>query len=418
MTKDTVMAFIGVGFSLCNCLVTLLTFPRKKSMRFTLIAIAAFCVAFFLTLHRLGAIAPTGIGLPGVLFLPLIVWLFGGHVSQRVFHFFLQMLAVSFQVAFAEAVGGLFSGYGEPVSFAVFLGTAAILITTYLLLAYRFRQILVQKLYRYGGGREWTLYACGAIFSYALISSVLIAPESLWMVLMLLYILWSFLMLCFAIVNTHEKAQLKHEAEFAQEMIAAAQGHYRKMGEIQDALRIARHDYKYHLDTASELIGAGKYGEAARYISDGREGWAQNDWPDVGEGAELNALLAGYEERCAKQGIGLEMDIAMPADCSIPSYEMCIVVGNLLENAIHACGKQGGGRRVQLAIHTQGVHLAVMVKNTLIGWPILGGARLASSKEEGGIGLKSVRAVAARHGGELMTEWDDVHCSTYVLMRL
>ena len=97
---------------------------------------------------------------------------------------------------------------------------------------------------------------------------------------------------------------------------------------------------------------------------------------------------------------------------------MCIVLGNLLENAVEATTKLNNDRGIGLKINTQNDHLAVIVKNSFKE-PITGNGDFpVSSKKNGGLGLRSVQAVATRYGGDLMTEWEGRTFTAYVLLKL
>lgn len=276
---------------------------------------------------------------------------------------------------------------------------------------------MFKKLFVYGRTAEWALYSFGAIFAFTMLTTTQIAPGSPWHIaLMLFFILWSFVVLCLAIINANEKSRHKYEAEFARDVISSGSDHYRKMNEMHDILRILRHDYKYHLDTIGELLGSGNQSQAEKYLADIQTQLDEKELPHYCSNSVLNALLASYAERCSKLEIQYGVKISIPDTITMSNYELCIVLGNLLENAVTACERQTSGRKIDVVVNTQGANLAVMVKNSYSGEIMRDGDRIVSTKKEGGLGLRSVQAVASRHDGELMTEWDDVTFSAYVLM--
>jgi sensor histidine kinase regulating citrate/malate metabolism len=189
------------------------------------------------------------------------------------------------------------------------------------------------------------------------------------------------------------------------------------MNKFHDTLRILRHDYKYHLDTIGELLSSGNKEETEKYLSEIKTQFANKELPVFCSNSVLNALLAGYAERCANVDISFSAKISLPDRITVPNYEMCIVLGNLLENAVEACNRQDGIRKIVVVVNTQGANLAIMVKNSYSGEVTQDSDRLVSKKKDGGLGLRSVQAVASRHNGELMTEWDDKIFSAYVLMQ-
>jgi len=139
----------------------------------------------------------------------------------------------------------------------------------------------------------------------------------------------------------------------------------------------------------------------------------------------LNSLLGSYAERCENLGIKLAVSLAMPETLSIPNYELCIIFGNLLENAVEACEKLEGGGKIELVVRTQEDSLfAIMVKNSYNGelsadsGQLAGGGLPASTKKGGGFGLRSVRAVSDRYDGHMLTEWDSDMFTVYVMLNV
>ena len=51
----------------------------------------------------------------------------------------------------------------------------------------------------------------------------------------------------------------------------------------------------------------------------------------------------------------------MPETLSIASYDMCIILDNLLKNAFDATLKKERGHKVELSIKAQGMHLNTIV---------------------------------------------------------
>ncbi len=418
MNQDILMVIAGFIVNICNCAVTIMIFPRKYSIRSTIIIFSLYSIAFYVLLFIFNAVVPDFGGLPGLAFLPIVIILYGGYTSQKVFQFLLQFILISFQVAFAETISKLFVGYGENISFAVYGIIFSSTLILYVSLAYKYRLQLYEKLYNYGSRKEWTLYAFGAVFSFALITSAQIAPDSTWFsILMLFFILWSFVVLCFAMINTHEKTKHKYEAEFARDIISSGQEHYKKMNEMYESLRILRHDYKYHLNTVSELLNLDKKKDAEVYLAEVQKQLSINELPNFCSNSVINALIISYYERFLKLNIKFDTQIIIPKDTSIPNYDMCIVLGNLLENALEAC-KNHKDSTIELIINTQGSHLAIKVKNSFNGKILDIDGHPVSNKDEGGLGLRSVQAVALHHGGELMTEWNSSFFTAYVLIKM
>lgn len=417
--NDIVMIIMSIAVLTINCTTMILTFPGKRSLPFTVSALVLFTIAFYSSLHFLGIIVPDNGGLPGLAYLPIMMLLFKGRLVHKVFAYFLQFLLTSFQITLAKTVSSIFIQHGERVYLTVFIVMLFFLFAVYITLVFKFGRHLFKRLFEYGQMKEWIFYSVGAIFSFAVLTISEIAPGSaVHIIIVLFFILWSFAVLCFAIINTHEKLTHRYEAESARDIISSGRGYYQKMSEMYDVIRTIRHDYKYHLDVIGELLSSGNQSETEKYLDDIKKQLPKDELSNFCSNPVLNALLVSYSERCAALNIKLDIEISIPGTIIIPNYEMCIVVGNLLENAVDASCQNSSERRIKLIINTQGAHLAIMVKNNFIGEIAHCDGFPASAKKDGGFGLRSVQAVAARNGGELMTEWDDATFSAYVLMRI
>ena len=201
---------------------------------------------------------------------------------------------------------------------------------------------------------------------------------------------------------------------------------------MYDSLSILRHDYKYHLNTIGELVNNGDIAGIKRYLSSVQAQLPDNDLGYYCKNSVINALIGSYAERCAKENIGLDVQIALPKTLLITNYDMCIILGNLLENAVEACRKlelfdsenHRNAGKISLAVKTQGAHLAVMVENSFSGEAATEDDKShtdripLSTKKNGGFGLRSVRAVAARYDGHIHTEWNSDTFTAYVLLKM
>ena len=159
------------------------------------------------------------------------------------------------------------------------------------------------------------------------------------------------------------------------------------------------------------------------YLSGLQTQLTEKELPSFCDNPVINSLAADYARRCGELEIETDFSISMPDGFSVPNYEMCIVLGNLLENAVEACQKlnprmaAGRNRKIELVVKMEGEHLAIMVRNTFDGNVAKAGEELVSMKKDGGIGLQSVKAVAAQYCQSFFTEYDKEWFSAYVLWR-
>ena len=91
--------------------------------------------------------------------------------------------------------------------------------------------------------------------------------------------------------------------------------------------------------------------------------------------------------------------------------EFCVLIGNLLENAVDACADTDDGIQPFIRLHvcqTSSSMLSITADNTSASGPTWSGDRLLSTKHTGyGIGTESIRMIAERYHGDARFSWKD-----------
>lgn len=110
--------------------------------------------------------------------------------------------------------------------------------------------------------------------------------------------------------------------------------------EMNNTLRAQRHDFLNHLQVVYSLIEMKEYKEANDYIEKVYGSIASLGRALRTANPAINALLQVKLAACEKAGIQVTMNIRSAwKDLPIPGWEMCKVLGNLLDNAIDALGE-------------------------------------------------------------------------------
>ena len=417
MNYDITRLILGIATLVVNYTTMFLTLDRRFG-RLVSYSVPVLFTAAYYTVIYLSGLQNFAISSNGIVHLLVIIPLFKAQFFQKIFAFFLQMLATGTQIFLSSIIAGLFTEVGSNIFNPLQIAIVLAMYSIYIVFLHFYGRQIFKKMFIDGRRTEWAMYAFGAAFSFYVGTSYLteffISGKHL---IILLFVLWSFAILCFAIINTHEKSRQKYETEFARDVISSGKEHYQKMNEMLDTLRIMRHDYKFHLDTINELINSDSKNEIELYLAGVRKQISEKELPNFCSNPVLNALLASYAERCDTLTINYNVTISMPEKI-IPNYEMCIILGNLLENAVEACKWIKNDRKIELTINTQGSHLAVMVKNSFNGNVTENSGRPISTGKDDGLGLRSVQAVAARYDGELITECDKDTFTVYVMVKI
>jgi len=180
----------------------------------------------------------------------------------------------------------------------------------------------------------------------------------------------------------------------------------------------ARHDLRHHLAVIKTLSTSGNNEKLVEYIEQ-----FKNSLPDVEmsfcENFAVNSLLFYYAGNAKNEGISLDINLELPEDIDINDTDLCIVFGNLIENAIEACQKLDDGKHIKVKSKITKKLLAITVDNSFDGFINNRNGVFVSTKPNGeGIGLSSVKAVAEKYGGSAKFEvWGKIFQAS-VLLRI
>ena len=180
-----------------------------------------------------------------------------------------------------------------------------------------------------------------------------------------------------------------------------------QMDALNLKLRAQRHDFLNHIQVVYSLLEMGESQEAADYL--------ERIWTEFKTVSRVirtkvtafNALLQVKSAACEERGIALEMDIRSTLeDLSVPAWEICCIIGNLMDNAMDALADQPGGK-IRLEVREDVRGYSFVIANN--GKPIPENLREAifepgfSTKGEGrGMGLSIVRNTLEEFGGAIV----------------
>ena len=178
--------------------------------------------------------------------------------------------------------------------------------------------------------------------------------------------------------------------------------------------RRARHDFRQHLRVIQDCVKRGDLEDLKSYLAE-----YENQFPSHSDhiycnSYAVNAILAFYADKAENHSICLDVKIQMSDTPVIPETEFCVLLGNLLENALDAC--QTGRSESETAqpfirvcaVQTGTSTLSITVDNTSVFKPTWINEKLVSTKAAGsGIGTESIRMIAEQYRGDARFEWKD-----------
>jgi hypothetical protein len=422
--KEITTTVFPVFVVFANFYVLIHCLPRRKSLKFTVLVFSVLVAANFaadIIVAKFGLVDPTK-PFRSWFYLPFIIYLFKGLFFQKVFGYFAPMTFAATLVLPFEELSRLLVPLGEFWYWLAMLVLPTAVLIVYLNLVYRFGRGLIEKLFSYGTEKEWALYAMSAVICFIVISSIYPALSQYTAIILLLifFIALSIVILVFAIVNTHEKTRQKYDTDLAREIISTGRDYYEKVTDITEELHILRHDYKHHLASMQKMLKNGYTEEMQDYLNVLNENIDAKEINEYCKSRVINALLDSFSESCKKSQIEFEAKIILPPEKAIDDYELCIIIGNLLDNAITACLRtpEGERRYIELSMRPREGQYGIKLENSFDGVLKNEGKTLYTMKNDGGLGIKSIASIARRHGGEYVPVWDDKKFSAFVVLKL
>lgn len=179
----------------------------------------------------------------------------------------------------------------------------------------------------------------------------------------------------------------------------------REIASLRESERRAstyRHDLRHHMQYLAGCIENGRTEQAQAYI---REVCAEIESQKVRvfcENETVNLILSAFAGRAEESGVPLRVRAEVPHFIPVAETDLCVLLSNALENALHACQRlrqTGEPCDIELVVYEKSGKFFLQVTNTCPpgvtfekGLPV--------TREPGhGIGVRSICSIAERYNG-------------------
>ena len=209
-----------------------------------------------------------------------------------------------------------------------------------------------------------------------------------------------------------DKLIAKKVAAFESEIL---QKHYEEVENMYAKMRGWRHDYRHHIQTMKVHAANGEYEEINRYLEMLDDDLTNVETVIKTGNRMADAILNSKLSIAAKNEITVKAEAKIPVSLSVSELDLCIIIGNLLDNAIDACMELPVEKRlIRIYMEMKGNFLYLALTNTS------GGKKkkiFRSTKGEGhGLGISRMDAVVEKYGGYITRASEDEAFSTEVLL--
>ena len=175
-----------------------------------------------------------------------------------------------------------------------------------------------------------------------------------------------------------------------------------------DKTKSFRHDIRNHIEVIKKLLQNGRLEEAVRYMEDMDDMAEEMSFP-ISTNNPVVDILVGNKLGIAKSmGIDVDCSLLLPYPCGVRDIDICIVLSNALDNAIHAVKGLDDGieKYIRVSGRIQRDLLMIETQNSFPG-------KGAFKK---GTGLSNIKKVVEKYDGAMSIETQEHVFILHVLL--
>lgn len=270
--------------------------------------------------------------------------------------------------------------------------------------------------------RHWLFYI--ASLSVCIITSLLIFIDRAISPLSLFIVCGAFLfvnlIISYLIDDLVDSSKDALENQVLRDQMRAYEREIILQNEKVEILRSFRHDIKHHFSEISALASAGDTKQIKKYVSGMYDNFKESamlvDSGNTGLDTVLNYML----QRAADNDIPVNIRVAVPEKLELSAYDMNIILGNIIENAIEA-QKEVNAPGIDLVISYSMDSLFIELSNTYShkvrfkeGLPVT----TKRPTSEHGYGIRNVKKVLDKYTNTLDFDCSGERFTVRILMKI
>ena len=208
------------------------------------------------------------------------------------------------------------------------------------------------------------------------------------------------------ILRSSEEKWLRNQLELTQDslnlQITQAVREIDTLRESQEKTREYRHDMRHHMQYLSACIGNNQLERAQEYIQKICSEIEANKVMVFCENEAANLIFSAFTGRAKEQNVPIIIKAQIPKNIHISESDLCVLLSNALENALHACQnlkEKGIQGKIEVSAFEKNKKLFLQFINScdsditfVQGIPV-------TSQPGHGIGVRSICALVERYEG-------------------
>lgn len=250
-----------------------------------------------------------------------------------------------------------------------------------------------------------------------LLSHGRLRPMYLVISLVLLFLLLLFYALFYLIATVFNR---NYELRRTNQLLSMQQSRFDNLKNAISQTKENRHDMRHHFNVMQGLAANEDWESLKKYLCDAKDSISDMDL-GLCENTVVDSIAGHYGSLFRKNNIPFTFELDLPRSLTVSEVDICLVMSNLLENALEASLKTAPEKRsISVKAHIHSEYMVLLsVENTFEGEIKEKNGVFQSSKRRGeGVGLQSVKHIAEKNGGYCKFVYENgVFCSNVILRR-
>ncbi len=198
--------------------------------------------------------------------------------------------------------------------------------------------------------------------------------------------------------------------------------HIEEIENMVQAMRVWKHDNKQHMDVIQSLLAEENIKELKKFV-ESINGESIDSFGLISTGHKTcDAILSNKIMTAREKGIDTKYEIVFPNSLPVAEIDLCIILGNLLDNAIEACLKTSdpANRYIHISIKNHRRMFYIKVVNSSSDKYLYSKGKLLTTKigPEHGLGCKRVEEISSKYDGFCNFEAQSCHFTATVMFPL
>lgn len=194
---------------------------------------------------------------------------------------------------------------------------------------------------------------------------------------------------------------------------------YEKLKEYIEKTSRQRHDWRHHFLIIKDYTEQGNLEGLEAYLNNFSSEYTEAEETPICQNHSIDIILRHYLASAKTVGTDVKVYVNIPEKLYISDHHLCIIFGNLVENAVESCMKQTTVKPfIIINARPIGDQLVISIQNSYSGKILTKHNEFLSTKHEGrGNGISSVRNIVIRNGGNFQVSYENNVFKVSVLLR-